>query len=452
MTIVELIDAAPIQNIMGALAFNATKIIYVGTVKEEKFRKTHFNTIRRYYAAKGFDEIEFEYIPVIKNDFNDIKNKFETIADKNPYCYFDISGGEDIMLAVSGYLFLQRKNVNLYQVNPETNRIYIFSNEPDINGETKIIKKTISADMANTVEENIIAHGGCVVYDDMRRDGTHRWQFSIEFINDIETMWDICCTEVIPNPEDVKKLSPTRMWNTFAIAMSNLELTKEHSDNSCELIVNAEKYASQIKSLGGFNMIDKYLKTLAKKGLVTIGKTHSYKRIHIIYKNEQIRLCLTKAGTILELKTYLTCESLISERFTDCMTGVTVDWDGVIHQEADASVFHLMSKEEQEKIIEDTVNEIDIVLMKGIVPYFISCKNGKFDADELNKMYVLRDRFGKNFGKLLIVTTDFDKFTGDYTLEHLRQRATDMNITIIEDVHEMTDEEFRANLESALLK
>ena len=134
------------------------------------------------------------------------------------------------------------------------------------------------------------------------------------------------------------------------------------------------------------------------------------------------------------------------------MTGVTVDWDGIIHKEADAEEFNLMTDEEKAAVIEDTVNEVDIMLMKGVIPYFISCKNGKFDANELNKMYVVRDKFGTGYGKMIIVTTDFDKFTGDYTIEYLRQRAADMGIDIIENVHKMSSDEFRSKLEAALLR
>ena len=452
MTIVELIDAAPIHNIMGALAFNATKIIYVGTVSKEKYREQYEGTIKRFFAAKGIENIETEYLQVIRNDFNDIKAKFEKIAEENPHCYFDISGGEDVMLAVAGYIFLKNQNVHLYQVNPNTNRIYLFSNEPDRDGSVKTVKKSIAVDIRNSVEENMIAHGGKVVYDDVKRDATHRWKYTVPFLNDLEVMWDICCTQVIPNPNDDKKLSPTRLWNTVTIALYNLEMAKEKTDNPLEFILDTEKYKTHLNLNGGYYLLDKYLNLFEQKGLIKFGDTHSRERIHIIYKDEQVKLCLTKAGTILEMKTFLTCEALISDKFTDCMTGVTVDWDGIVHKEADPQSFLLMSKEEQEQIIEDTVNEIDIVLMKGAIPYFISCKNGKFDADELNKMYVVRDKFGKEYGRMIIVTTDFDKFTGGYTLEHLRQRAKDMGIDIIENVHEMTDEEFRSKLEAALLR
>lgn len=452
MTIVELIDSAPIHNIMGALSFSATKIIYAGCINEDKFNKRYLGTIKRFYASKGIDNIELEYVQVIRNDFNDIKEHFEKIADENPYCYFDISGGEDIMLAVAGYIFLKKQNVHLYQVNPETNRIYLFSNESDADGNPVPVKKTINTDISNTVEQNILAHGGVVVYDDRRKDGTHRWQYTLPFLNDIDVMWDICCTEVIPNPDDDKKLSPTRLWNVVTLALGTFEKNSEKTSNPLELKLDAEKYAKVIKNNGGFELIDTYLQLFAKKGLITLGKEYSENMIHIIYKDIQVKLCLTKAGTILEMKTFLTCENLISSRFTDCMTGVTVDWDGIIHKEADAEEFNLMTDEEKAAVIEDTVNEVDIMLMKGVIPYFISCKNGKFDANELNKMYVVRDKFGTGYGKMIIVTTDFDKFTGDYTIEYLRQRAADMGIDIIENVHEMSSDEFRSKLEAALLR
>ena len=77
-------------------------------------------------------------------------------------------------------------------------------------------------------------------------------------------------------------------------------------------------------------------------------------------------MCLTKAGTLLELVTLLTAKNMKkpdgTPYFNDARTGVMIDWDGVVHNNKAGMV--------------DTEYEIDVILMKGEVPEYISCKNG----------------------------------------------------------------------------
>ena len=53
----------------------------------------------------------------------------------------------------------------------------------------------------------------------------------------------------------------------------------------------------------------------------------------------------------------------------DCLVGVHIDWDGTIHGGWGR----------------DTVNEIDVLALKGYIPTFISCKNGNVDQMALYK-------------------------------------------------------------------
>lgn len=451
MTIIELVDAAPIHNIMGAIAFNAEKIIYVGSAKEEKFRKTLAPTFEQFYKKKGFENTGFEYVQIIKNDFDDICTKLSKIASENKSCYFDISGGEDIILTALGFVFAEHPDIHLYQVNPSTGRIYIHETQTDAYGIRKTERITKSAEIQNTVEENIIAHGGTVVYDTEKPGCTHIWQYSIDFCYDIRKMWDICCNGPSRIPDKNDHPSYPRMWNAVTTTLSTLEeINKSEYDN--ELLVGVENAKNYMNKHGGYALTDGYLYALMKAGLISFGNKNSKNVLHIIYKNEQVKLCLTKAGTILELKTYIICEQMIDDKFTDCMTGVTIDWDGIVHHEAtDANEYYSMNVMERLENIEDTVNEVDVILMKGLIPYFISCKNGKFTAEELYKLNTIKNKFGTVYGKMFIITTDFDNSSDEYSLEYLQQRADDMGITIIKNVHLMTDEEFEKKLLKTLL-
>ena len=43
---------------------------------------------------------------------------------------------------------------------------------------------------------------------------------------------------------------------------------------------------------------------------------------------------------------------------------------------------------------QETKNEIDVMLMRGVVPVFVSCKNGAVKMDELYKLDTVAQRFG----------------------------------------------------------
>ena len=93
--------------------------------------------------------------------------------------------------------------------------------------------------------------------------------------------------------------------------------------------------------------------------------------------------------------------------------------NGVVHNNKDGLV--------------DTENEIDVILMKGVVPVFISCKNGIIPGDELYKLNTVAEQFGSEYARKVLVATDMGKAAK--SRKYFLERARDMGIQIIEDVH-----------------
>lgn len=132
---------------------------------------------------------------------------------------------------------------------------------------------------------------------------------------------------------------------------------------------------------------------------------------------------MTKAGTLLELVTLLTAKNMKktdgTPYFNDMRTGVMIDWDGVVHNNKDGRA--------------DTENEIDVILMKGVVPVFVSCKNGKIPNDELYKLNTVAEQFGSEYARKVLVATDMGKTAN--SRKYFHERARDMGIQIVEGVH-----------------
>ena len=103
-----------------------------------------------------------------------------------------------------------------------------------------------------------------------------------------------------------------------------------------------------------------------------------------------------------------------SKTYSDAMNGVYIDWDGEISAQQDGY---------------DTRNEIDVIMMHGMVPVFVSCKNGYIDKEELYKLNTVATRFGGKYAKKVLIATSLnDSDSSNY----FRQRAEDMGIRLVE--------------------
>ena len=93
----------------------------------------------------------------------------------------------------------------------------------------------------------------------------------------------------------------------------------------------------------------------------------------------------------------------------------------------------------------DTVNEIDVILMRDAIPTFISCKSGKVGSVALHELQTVTRRFGGKYAiKVLIMATPCDNPGSGAGF--FRKRAKDMHIWVIDDVYSMSDEALRQKL------
>mgnify|MGYP002514930257 CR=1 FL=1 len=100
--------------------------------------------------------------------------------------------------------------------------------------------------------------------------------------------------------------------------------------------------------------------------------------------------------------------------YDDIDVGVIVDWD------ADDS-----------RNTVDTRNEIDVMLMRDLVPVFISCKNGDIGEEELYKLHTVATRFGGPHVRKMLIATKLSQYKVPKSRDSLMQRAKDMDILTV---------------------
>ena len=411
MTYIEFFDKTSLENVCACLTDTPERVIFVGD--DEELMNSCKEDYKKVFS-KRHKNIEFLCRKIMKGNVDNIIEVLTKIINEYENCVFGITGGDEMLTLALGIVYerYSHKNIQIHKFGIEDNRIF----DCDKDGNT-VYKETPKL----TVKENVQIYGGDIAVGDIWENKTYLWDMNADFLKDIETMWTICKYGV-------------GTWNTQITVFEAIDKVGSVTNNGMTVTANVSDLRDYMaKSKISYRMIFGIINKLRREGLLT-AYVETQDQISVSYKNEQVRKCLTKAGQVLEMKIYATARTVKNAEgvpvYHDVMNGVVIDWDGVLH-------------EKNEKFF-DTKNEIDVLLMKDMIPIFISCKNGSFDMEELYKLNTVAERFGGKYSKKVLVATRLSKLgeTGKY----IRQRAKDMDIYILEDVKEMDDTILEAKL------
>jgi len=390
--LVELFDECQIENAVAGLSLKPEKIIFVGFKKLMKENK--INALKKLFKTQGIKtDIECGYVS--RYDFDSIAESLNAIVERNPDCCFDITGGKEPVLVAIGKISAER-SIPVIQFDVKSGSMIRVSNcEGSYNEENASI----------SIDECISLSGGTKVYESPL---DFKWDMNKDFCRDIELLWSISRKD-------------SSMWNRNSVALGAMEKAG---------IMNESLYVDgNIGQSTAIVPVEEVMVELEKAGMI---KDYTYKNGHISfkYKNRQIHACLSKAGNILELYAYMIVSEIAKENpgfYTDIDVSVIADWDGEIDDEK-----------------ADTRNEIDLLLMRNLIPVFISCKNGIVQKEALYELQSVSERFGGEYAKKVLLATYINK--NAEAREFLLQRARDMNIQVIADIDKISREEFKRKL------
>lgn len=390
MTYIEFYDPVSLENIATCLSYMPDRVILIGDGHRLAARVENY---RRLLADRGHPEVEVITRSVPKTNLKLAVEKLGQLVDAYEDCVFDITGGDEVLVLALGMVCAARpqRHIQVHKFNLREGKMY------DCDGDGETVFHQLPA---LTVEENIRIYGGEVVYGTIHSTDTYLWDFTEDFSADIDALWRICCQE-------------ERYWNIKC----NIFDAICKVDGSDGLTVSAPLDAVDrlLPQNLYYDFGDRLIPYLRKHGLLT-SFCDNGTTVTLTFKNEQVKRCLTVEGQVLELKMYLLAKSLTvgdAPMYNDALCGVKIDWDGVRHEEESV----------------DVENEIDILLMHGVVPIFISCKNGiKVEPEELYKLQTVARRFGGPYSKTVLIAP----VVGDneYTL-NLCNRAKEMGVHVI---------------------
>lgn len=380
---VEFYSQEPLENVMAMIKYRPEKIIFLGH-KDNMITKK-INDLKRFRDGKCKDT-ELEFIEVPKDDLNGAIDILTNIIRENPGVRFELTGGSELILIALGCI-AARMNISKLRIDPFTGK------EIDIRGDGV---STSDFHFNISIAESIVLHGGVLT----PQTGSYSdWNFTEDFRSDIRTLWDIC-----------RKYRSN--WNKHCACID--EQRKNAPDQHEGWV---ELYKNPLGD--AINL----LRDLKKEGLVK-DYCESGKRVTFRFKNNMIKKIIGKAGNLLELHVYEVA-TRDNYMFTDAVIGAHIDWDGEIHS-IDNPGF-------------DTINEIDVILMKNVCPIFISCKSGKAGGNALHELETVSRKFGGKYArKALVLARACDDTTGT---QYFKQRARDMHIWLIDDVFRLSDEQ-----------
>lgn len=407
MTYIEFFDKNAADNICACLTKTPERVVLVGNdIKKLSAGSKIYDTLLR---ARG-QKTEFITWSISPNNLNSAIEYFESLVDRYDECVFDLTGGSELYLVAVGIVFEKRKDkkIHLSRFNIPNGTVQ----DLDGDGRPEFLKLP-----ALTVDENVRLYGGKV------KDTTNEWSLTDDFIADIEKMWSIC------------KIDPKR-WNSQISILEAVEETPDKKGGFLETTVSLSSLTEndnleRVKAEFCFDIIN----SLYDEGLIDAYE-YTDDTFRIRYKNAQVKKCLTKAGQALEMKIYLEATKCRDEDGTpvydDARNGVSIDWDGNIVEE---------------KLGADTENEIDVMMTRGMVPVFVSCKNGFVEMDELYKLNTVAHRFGGKYAKKVLVASAVDKKSSFG--QSLSDRAEEMGVRVIyRDVTEFDEKEFSRQMRS----
>ncbi len=396
-TLVEFFDSCQLVNVIAGISCKPETIIFIGD--PDVMTSARREAVQRFFRMRK-QKVKLEYVAVKLHSYDDILKKITGIIERYPDICFDITGGRELALAAMGEAACCH-NIPMIQFDVISGQMIRVKNAEKI---------PMPEAASVTVRESVILNGGEIIAPGLTISAD---RLNSSFCKEIRALFSI------------SKQNP-KLWNQFVVALEGVA-NSAGLGRDLQVSKNISKLPeNQVKKLlqGGF------LKQLSDAGLL-LHYQYENGLLQFRYKNERVHQCLSKSGSILEMYAYMLLHEISQEQpnlFSDKRMGVLADWDGVLTPRSHSG----------------TKNEIDLIVTKNAVPIFISCKYGEVLKEALYELHTVAEHFGGTYAKKVLLTAELSRMQSKKN--SFLQRARDMQIEVIYNVHRMSEDELKARL------
>ena len=365
-TLIELWDERPIENVLAAEMFRPEEVIFVCPPEKAADREWR-RTIEDYFDHRGI-ELKVSFVPVSLLDALKIRRVLKDILNEHPDAAIDISGGTDATLFAAG---ASAGNAPVFTYSHKRNTFFEIQNAPF----ARSLPCTVHLDAASC----FLMAGGVL----------------------------------LPGREDnsVLRNRLPEIARAFAVYSAHRPIWErqikafQRISSASDPELKAEGPRTIKVDNGQATLDGSLLYDLSDAGLIR-DLVLTDDSVSFFFADDTVRFWLRDIGAVLELEVFKAC--IEAGCFDDVVLSAVVNW-----RSADGK--------------RDTVtNEIDVMAVRGVQPIFISCKTSDIRTEALNELAILRDRFGGEDSRAMIVTS------GGSTREStaMRKRAAALGIEV----------------------
>ena len=370
-TLIELYDERAIENILAPDMFHPRRIIYL-CPREVLRDHTRQQKLAAFYRKRGW-EPELIFVGTSLFEADRILRQLFTIEEKYPDCAIDVTGGSDAALFAAG-MFAARKGVPAFTYSRRKNRFY------DISGAD--FADDLYCDLTYSIEDFFLMAGGTLLPG---RVDNHILSQYLPYFDPFFSCFLRFRHEWPTIISYIQRISPAEYGQ-----IPPLDITGSYT-------VKGER--------GSRNSANEdALQELAQIGFIQDLTIIPDQQVSFRFRDVHTRAWLRDVGSVLELYTYKACVD--AAIFHDVISSAVVRWDDVLGHGS-------------------VLNEIDVMVARGVIPLFLSCKACDIKTEALNELAILRDRFGGKGAKAVIVTTESCNAAA-------RHRAAQLGIAVID--------------------
>ena len=370
-TLIELYDELPIENVLASDTFHPDTTVFLcpSEVAQDRSVQSKMNA---YFAHRGVNT-QTVFLDTSLFYANKVKKQLRHVLEEYPDCAIDIAGGSDAALFAAGYVS-KDSEIPVFTHSRKKQKFFNISNAE--------FAQDLPFTVKYSVEDFFLMAGGNV------KQGRVDNRVLAGYNGMIDPFFNLFF-----------RYRPK--WKSFITWMQRASASDKNGrvplEVSCAYSLKGDR-GSRIAAN------ESILRDLSSIGFLKELKIVRDQSVSFRFRDEQVRYWLRDQGSVLEIYTWKACCD--AGIFNDVQCSTIVEWD---------------STSKADKVS----NEIDVMAVRDTIPVFISCKTCPVDTDAINELAILRDRFGGNAAKAIIVTTEKCRAI-------TRQRAESLGINIID--------------------
>lgn len=371
-TLIELYDRRPLYNIVSTETFRPERTVFVCPSDLGGDQRAQ-DALRAYFTHRGI-QTELLFCPTALLDAKAVEKTLRDVAARFPDCALDIAGGTDAALFAAG-VFCAENDCAAFTYSRRQNTFYEIKNAP--------FARAVPCRVILSVQDCFRVTGGNLR---VGRVDNHVLNGYIGLIDPLFQTYLAFRREWPSIVAYIQRVSQKRQTEDDLCAQGALTVKGDHG---ARVTVN-QKALARLQAIGAIRGLE------IREGLVRFS-----------FRDELTRQWLRDVGSALELYTYKAC--LDAGVFDDVVLSAVADWQSGGGPD-------------------QVTNEIDVMATRGVRPLFISCKTCDVSTDALNELAILRDRFGGEFARAVIVSTG-SAGRGRAVMHH---RASELNIGVVD--------------------